>query len=251
MLTWTRVPTAENNVTRYVAPCTDPISDDEEFVIIGRDVTVTDPRGGPVIVREFQAYDSYDAKIGRATSRLGEAKREVDDYLDDLRDEMAPRMITDSDEEEAMQDLLNRDGAAAAVARSTVVTADGRVLGTLGAGYAMVPPRREPVSVDEAMATILHIARRLNLPDDPHQVQPIGDLADLLCKLGDATRAHAASLSSKVLAAQHAERTTRDGSDRAKVIAEASAETARDAESARMAALGRLGDAIVAYDPQH
>lgn len=213
-ITWIAAdPTASDAEAGIISRHLGRVGDRFEYVIIGRRSSV------------FQAYTIGQGGViiaaGLRTATLEDATIEAEIFADET--------------------------AAAADAFATDTAEDENTGELLAAGIADAPTRRAPVTVDEAMAQVLHIARRLDLPTDPHQALPIGDLADLLCKLGDAVRAHGAMLSSRVVAAQHAERLTRDRSDPAKVIADASAETVRDSESARMAALGRLGDAIITY----
>jgi hypothetical protein len=111
------------------------------------------------------------------------------------------------------------------------------------------PAPPAPVTVAEAMTTMLHLARKLDVSTG--EPLELVDLADLAAKLADAVSAYAAVGSAQAVADQHAESAAVKQTDRMRAIAAASADTVLLARTRRVSAHARLAEAIVAYDPRH
>jgi hypothetical protein len=225
-LDWTRIPATETGTTRYVARTAET-----DYVIVGRDVLVAAARGGAVTVRRFQAYEAVTrAAVGAERDRLTDAKREVAEYLDDLDDADVTR--TPLSAESADEEDLARSAARVAPA-----------------GADLDPTSAVPVTVEQAMTVMLHVARKLDTTTGSERA--LADLAHLTEVLSQAVGTRAQVLSSYVVARQHAETAARrDPDDQMNVIAAASAETVEANKEHAAAAFARLAGAIVAYDPR-
>lgn len=103
------------------------------------------------------------------------------------------------------------------------------------------PTPPPPVTVDQAMTAVLHLARKLDVTTG--QPLELEDLADLTERLAAAVRTRAHVMSAQVVAEQHGQLTT----ERGRVAAAASAQTLRDARIASDAAYQRLAEAIAVY----
>lgn len=225
-LTWTRVANPATDITRYVARTAE-----SDYVITGRYVTVVDNAGGVLRARRFVAHEvDTGAQIGTEVERLNDAIREVAEYLTDLADADVTRtpVATDSTDEELMEDL----------ARSAA---------RVDTGIAALNPRTQgPVTVEQAMTAVLHVARKLDT--DTGDARTLGDLAHLTETLGQVIAARASVLSAEVVAQQHADAAAKRGpGDPMHLIASASRDTVQTARETSAAAWLRLANAIGAY----
>lgn len=164
--------------------------------------------------RFFQLQDANtDTRIGEYDS-LGKAKRAGADLVED------------------------RNDATYAQAVGTIAPGDE-------AG-----PGPQPMTVTQAMAGMLHIARKLDVTT-AQSGQQLESLADLAIKLSLTITAQKHADSSAVVAAQH-QGIAENGRNRmAAAVAKASAETHEASILALRLARERLAQAIVAYDPRY
>lgn len=180
---------------------------DSDYWIVGRVVDPATEDTG-TWTRRWQAIEAETGIfLGPEVNYLAEAKRQVSDYLDE------PTTT-----------------APWASRASTVVTVDGTAREV-----------RPPVTVADAMATMLHLARKLDITTGTER--EIADLGDLTGKLARVLTTAAHAMGAQVVAGQHQHLT----GDKGRVIAAASAETAADARHATIGAHDLLASAIVAY----
>lgn len=103
------------------------------------------------------------------------------------------------------------------------------------------PTPLPPVTVAEAMATVLHLGRKLDVTTG--QVRELEELADLTERLGLAVRTAANVITAQLVAGRSQHAVSPSG----KAYAAATAATAKSAREAALRAHERLSEGIVAY----